>query len=72
MTCVLTVGPHNNCHFRPEGDTPPKEIHLRGPDIHTTAVYKLTDLQKGMWVYGKCDVTWDTPPRLVKFIQYDE
>lgn len=73
MTLTLHGGPHANCHFRWERDKPPEEIRLRGPKPGTTAVYRLTDWKcdeqyTDTWVYGKCQVTWSTPPRLVNFI----
>lgn len=68
---VLRGGPHDHSHFKWDEPTPPKEIRLRGPDAHTTAVYTLSDRRKGHWVYGKCHIEWSTPPRLVNFVRYE-
>jgi hypothetical protein len=75
MTLVLQGGPHSHCHFqweKPKGASPPKEIRLPGPDVHTAVVYKLTGRKKGSCVYTKSEVTWDAPPRLVQFVEYKD
>ena len=72
MVLVLQGGPHSHCQFQWEKLPPPKEIRLPGPDVHTTAVYAYAGRKEGSCVYTKSKVTWDAPPRLARFVEYDE
>lgn len=72
MTLTLNGGPHGSCHFICGAETPPEEVRLRGPSPGTTVVYRLTGWKfrepySDTWVYGSSKVTWEPPPRLVKF-----
>jgi hypothetical protein len=72
MTLVLQGGPHSHCHFQWDKFAPPKEIRLPGPDVHTAVVYAYAGRKNSSCLYTKSEVTWNAPPRLVQFIEYED